>query len=273
MLFPNLFWPTVIVASTVRGSAYHDAVSRNSLSTLNANINAAQQPNFTFDELFDLQRNFLDHFIYPANVEEVCSRIEVDECLMVDPYQAKKVNSTILAEDCLGRVDITRTFAGRELNTEYLFGLFANLAATPGSLSLLGVPVSYKILHFAANQNIASAATLFQFNFTAINTILPVRIDTWNSFNAQKQISQYDATFVWWDWAFATLLEKAAPVLGANSTAQALQKLTGALASSICNTAMTHCNGENAQYSSPQECVQYLTKEVRFGAPYELGMS
>ncbi|CAF9912586.1 MAG: hypothetical protein HETSPECPRED_000980 [Heterodermia speciosa] len=270
------FWAGIAVASTLHG------LPSNISSTGRGNISASQQPDFTFDELYSLQKQFLDHFISPANVQE-----------------AKAINSTLLAEDCLGRVDITRTFSGRELNTEYLFGLFANLAATPDSLSLLGVPISYEILHFAANQNIASAATksvflflLFQnlvhvppgiktdpvaalyrfmFNFTALNLVLPIRIDTWNSFNAQKQISQYDATFVWWDWAFATLLEAAVPVLGVNSTAQVVQALTGALAKSICSTATTYCKGTDAQYGSTQECEGYLTKEIRFGAPYELG--
>ena len=111
------------------------------------------------------------------------------------------------------------------------------------------------------------------FNFTALGITLPIRIDTWNSFNAQKQISQYDATFVWWDWAFATLLEVAAPVLKVNNTAQAIQALTGGLANSICSTAMTYCNGTNVQYSSTQECLKFLTTETRFGAPYELGTS
>lgn len=45
-------------------------------------------PNFTFDELLKLQTNFLDNFIYPANVE-----------------QAKAINSTLLAENAQGRVD------------------------------------------------------------------------------------------------------------------------------------------------------------------------
>ena len=62
--------------------------------------------------------------------------------------------------DVQGRVDITRTFDGRELNTEYLFGLFANLATSP-AFSLLGVPISYEITHFAASQNIAVASTRY----------------------------------------------------------------------------------------------------------------
>ena len=115
---------------------------RNSPLNTTASINSSSKPNFTFDELYNFQKKFLDNFIYPA-----------------DQAQAKFINSSLLSEDCLGRIDITRTFEGRELNTEYLFGLFTNLAATPGSLSLLGVPVSYEILHFAANENVVSSLT------------------------------------------------------------------------------------------------------------------
>jgi hypothetical protein len=100
------------------------------------------QPHYTFDELYNLQVKFFDNFIYPADIT-----------------QAKSINLTLLAEDVQGRIDVTRTFDGRELNTEYLFGLFANLAADPNSISLLRVPISYKILHFAANKYITSAAT------------------------------------------------------------------------------------------------------------------
>lgn len=126
----------------------------------------SQQPNFTFNELYELQIKFLDNFVYPNNTKQV------ELLSLLDPHdeicelsninsqrQAKAINSTLLAEDVLGRVDITRTFNGRELNTEYLFGLFANLAADNGQISLLGVPISYEILHFAANQNIVSAST------------------------------------------------------------------------------------------------------------------
>lgn len=75
--------------------------------------------------------------------------------------QAKDINSTIFAEDVQGRVDITRTFVGRELNTEYLFGLFANIATNKNEFTLLGYPTSYKVTHFAASQNIASASTRY----------------------------------------------------------------------------------------------------------------
>lgn len=140
-------------------------------------------PSFTPAELYALQTRLWDNFLYPADVA-----------------QAESINSTLLSEDCQGRIDITRTFTGRELNTEYLFGLFANLAANPGQLSLIGVPESYEIIHFSAQEYISSAATRFVFNLTSVGLVIPVEIDTWISWNEAGEITQYDATFKYWSW-------------------------------------------------------------------------
>jgi hypothetical protein len=141
------------------------------------------QPSYTFDELYNLQVNLFDNYLYPADIT-----------------QAKSINSTLLAEDVQGRLDITRTFDGRELNTEYLFGLFANLAANPNSISLLGIPISYEILHFTANEYITSAATRFMFNFTSLGLIVPIEVDSWNTWNEAGQVTQYDGSFRYWQW-------------------------------------------------------------------------
>ncbi|KAH8792219.1 hypothetical protein F5882DRAFT_427384 [Hyaloscypha sp. PMI_1271] len=130
-------------------------------------------------------------------------------------WLSKSINSTLLAEDVQGRIDITRTFDGRELNTEYLFGLFANLAADPHSISLLGVPISYEILYFAANEYVTSAATRFMFNFTSLGLIIPIEINSYSN---------------------------SAPLLNASSATQVVEILTRTLASSICETATTYCN-------------------------------
>ncbi|TVY83101.1 hypothetical protein LSUE1_G005917, partial [Lachnellula suecica] len=196
----------------------------------------------------------LYNFIYPANVE-----------------QAKSINSTLLAEDAQGRVDITRTFDGRELNTEYLFGLFANLAANPDLLTILGVPVSYEVTHFSANQHIAAAQTRFIFNFTSLGLVLPVIIESWNTWNAKGEITQYNASFKYWQWMVDTVIGASMPLLNATTPAEAVQILTSKVAASICNTAQTFCNGENTQYDSMASCYQYLTQETRFGASYEVG--
>lgn len=53
---------------------------------------------------------FVDAFMYPNNTVE-----------------ASKVNSTLFAEDVQGRVDLTSTFDGRELNTEVYYPDFSLL--------------------------------------------------------------------------------------------------------------------------------------------------
>ncbi|KAF6235553.1 hypothetical protein HO173_006236 [Letharia columbiana] len=68
------------------------------------------EKNYTHDELFTLQKKFLDNFIAPNNT-----------------IQAKSINSSLLADNVQGRVDITRTFDGRELNTEYLLITFRDM--------------------------------------------------------------------------------------------------------------------------------------------------
>ncbi|KAH0415266.1 hypothetical protein KCU90_g14844, partial [Aureobasidium melanogenum] len=82
-----------------------------------------QTPNFTFAELYNLTDRFLKNHMYPLNIA-----------------QSLSINSSLLSPDILGRVDATRDYAGRELNTEYLFGLFANIALNPDAFTLLGYP-------------------------------------------------------------------------------------------------------------------------------------
>ncbi|KAL8868557.1 MAG: hypothetical protein Q9174_004912 [Haloplaca sp. 1 TL-2023] len=214
------------------------------------------QPIFTFNQLWNLQKKFSDSFIYPANVDV-----------------AKSINSTLLAEDVQGRVDITRTFNGRELNTEYLFGLFANLAelGDKGATTLLGIPKGYEIVKFAANQNVVSVVTRFQFSFPLLSLTLPIEIEAWNTFNSIGQISQYDATFRYWQWTVDYLLQAAGKKFGTNSTAATVATLQNLLAESICETEEESCKGGNRQYESREECLAFLRGRVRFGEAYELG--
>ncbi|KAF8866304.1 hypothetical protein BDZ45DRAFT_735581 [Acephala macrosclerotiorum] len=216
--------------------------------------NHASHPHLSFHKLWELEMNFLDNFLYPNST-----------------IQAKSVNSTLLAPDIQGRIDITRTFDGVELNTEYLFGLFANLAANPDSLSLLGVPVSYEVLHFAANEYITSSATRFVFNFTSLGIVLPVEIDGWHTWNEKGQLTQYDASFKYWQWMVDTVIAAAAPLLNTTTPAATMSALTSGLAASICATSTEYCTGTNLQYANSTACYEYLTSDVRFGEAYEAG--
>ena len=77
----------------------HDIEIRDS-SDLEART-VSEKPAFAYNVLWSLHKTFWDNFIYPANVK-----------------QAQSINSTLLAPNVIGRVDITRVFTGQELNTD-----------------------------------------------------------------------------------------------------------------------------------------------------------
>ncbi len=167
-----------------------------------------------------------------------------------------------------GRVDISRTFDGAELNTEYIFGLFTD----PTRVALIGVPVAYEIVQFAATDNIASASTIFTYNDTTFGVQIPVTIDTFITWDeTTKQITQYDATFRWFGFLLDTLVMETAAQINATSSAQAIAFLTNTFATSLCETHTTYCNGTNQQYADSASCNDFLTEQIRFGQAYELG--
>ncbi|KAF2800302.1 hypothetical protein K505DRAFT_264204 [Melanomma pulvis-pyrius CBS 109.77] len=212
-------------------------------------VKSAQTPNLGYDELLSLQHQFWNKFKYPNNIKE-----------------AESINSTVFSEDVQGRVSDTRNFVGRELNTEYIFGLF-----TPSdSASIIGRPGDYEIVQFVANKNIAVASTTVQFIFPSFNNIsLPVRIDTWLTWNAAREISQYDVTFRWFGYLLKTL------ILGLNpdDPVKSQTAAVNSMAASICATHTTYCNGTNTQYESQDECYNFLTQDIRVGQSFELGMN
>ncbi|KAL4744822.1 hypothetical protein BDW72DRAFT_199223 [Aspergillus terricola var. indicus] len=214
-------------------------------------LGTAALADFTFDELWTLQNTFWDNFLYPANLQQI-----------------NATDTSVFAENVQGRVDITRTFDGRELNNEYIFGLFSD----PSHLSLVGIPITYNITQFAANQNITSATTVCTFNATSFNTLVPITIDTWILYNADGKILQYDATFRWFGWLLDTLFEAAGTNLfNTTDPAETQRALGSLLATTICETHEQYCLDDNKQYDSNEECVRFLTEEIRFGAAYELG--
>ncbi|KAJ5153423.1 uncharacterized protein N7482_009901 [Penicillium canariense] len=205
---------------------------------------------FTFDQLWTLEKNFWDSFLYPANLN-----------------QTQGNQSTVFAADVQGRVDITRTFDGDELNREYIFGLFAD----PVHVSLVGVPISYSITQFAANDNIAAATTVVTFNATTFGVLIPVTIDTWIEFNSDGKIAQYDAVFRWFEYLLDFLIEGVATKINATSSDQAVAYVSDLLAKTICATHDQYCTGSDQQYSDNDACYNFLTQSIRFGKSYELG--
>ncbi|EKV19864.1 hypothetical protein PDIG_00310 [Penicillium digitatum PHI26] len=208
------------------------------------------KPTFSFDRLWKLEKGFWDSFLYPENLN-----------------QTQGNESAIFTSDVQGRVDITRTFDGDELNREYIFGLFAD----PDHVSLVGVPIAYNITQFTANDDIASATTVVTFNATSFGFLIPVTIDTWVKFNADGKIAQYDATFRWFEYLLDFLLEGVATKINATEPEQAVAYVADLLATAICDTHEQHCIGSNQQYTDSASCYDFLTKTVRFGKAHELG--
>jgi hypothetical protein len=126
-------------------------------------------------------------------------------------------------------------------------------------------------VHFAAVGDIASASTRVQFNFPGIGVTLPVEIDTWNMWNAECQVVQYDATFKWFQYLVDTLMGVVAGRLQTKDESRVTTYLTNGLANSICDTHEKSCVGNDSQYTDKAACYKFLTTEIRFGAAYELG--
>lgn len=141
----------------------------------NTSIPSFQTPNFTFTELYNLTTRFLTNHMYPLNIA-----------------QSLSINSSLLSSDILGRVDATRDYAGRELNTEYLFGLFANIALNPDAFTLLGYPVNYTFTRFLGSGNVVSFAAVVEYMLPVTKTTIPQELDFWVTYNEKGEISQYD---------------------------------------------------------------------------------
>lgn len=56
---------------------------------------------------------------------------------------ALSIDSIPFSEEFIGRSTLRGILTGRELNKEYVFGLFSELAINADALSLLGTRVSY----------------------------------------------------------------------------------------------------------------------------------
>ena len=81
MLLLNLLpWVGMTLAASLQHEhAYRDMAAQNLDLSARAAPPAAtsQTPNFTFEELYNLQVKFLDNFVYPNNTKQVCSALHL----------------------------------------------------------------------------------------------------------------------------------------------------------------------------------------------------
>ncbi|PYI07349.1 hypothetical protein BO78DRAFT_91510 [Aspergillus sclerotiicarbonarius CBS 121057] len=212
---------------------------------------AATAPaNYTFNQLWSLTTHFWDNFLYPTNIAHI------------NPN-----DSSIFSDNVQGRVDVTRTFNNRDLNNEYIFGLFSQ----PTHPGIFGVPIAYNITQFAATQDTAASTTVITFNISTFDLVIPGVITAWLQFNSAGQVTQYDAVFRWLDLLFNQILQAAGRKFHTSDATEIQSRVAGLFARTICQTHEKYCVGKNRQYTSEDACYVFLTQQIRFGQPYEMG--
>ncbi|WWC58717.1 uncharacterized protein I303_101261 [Kwoniella dejecticola CBS 10117] len=197
-------------------------------------------------QVLETVKQFADGYIAPKNIEI-----------------ARSINSTLFAEDVTGTADLSTNFDGRELSTEYLFGLFVNTAEDPTDPSPFGSPISYNVTALLVQHEFVSTSIKFIFNYPSLNQSFPIQIDAFMKVNDNREIEQYDVSFRRWAWATDVIVPKLIPLMAErpNVTAQANDTdgvLRQYMSNKICKTALDHCQGPNEQYESWEACMDFL---------------
>ncbi|KAJ7461960.1 hypothetical protein FB451DRAFT_476131 [Mycena latifolia] len=179
---------------------------------------------------------------------------------------AKSIEYSGFSSDIVGRIDITGTFIGSELNTEYVFGSLADFG-TATNTSLIGVPVNISIAELLVQGNDMSVSMIADFNWTV--AILPVQWNLLLMFNDEGQVSQYDTQLVRSSWLFPILLPKLVPRLAAeldmplDTDPMVLVSMRAAY--DICSKHETYCVGELQQYNTTADCMDFIANQIPFG--------
>ncbi|KAJ7597536.1 hypothetical protein C8J56DRAFT_1159419 [Mycena floridula] len=191
---------------------------------------------------------------------------------------AQTVNYTGFADDIVGRFDITGTFVGRELNTEYIFGIFSGLATGANvSTPLIGTPLSEesKVTGLVVNDNVVVVTSIRNFNWTV--AVVPVRFDFKFMFNDDGLVTQYDGGIFRSGVVFADIWPKLAPHLIAeldlpdNTSVQvALQTRA---ARDICSQHEKFCLGPDVQYESTAACLDFVLNKISMGEVWAGGQN
>ncbi|ODO07179.1 hypothetical protein L198_00758 [Cryptococcus wingfieldii CBS 7118] len=199
---------------------------------------------------------FATAFLSPNNIEVV-----------------RSINSTLFAEDVTGTADLSTNFDGRELSTEYLFGLFVNNAEESDDPSPFGIPISYNVTSLLVQHEFIAASIKFMFHYPVLNKTYPIQIDAFIRVNEKGEIQQYDASFRRWAWATDVIIPELLPhmaqrlSLPVTNTSLVLREY---LSRKICNTAATYCTGDDQQYDDYDSCMDFLNTK-KTGEWYRMG--
>lgn len=194
--------------------------------------------------------------------------------------QAKLINSTWFPEDIIGRADVTNVFKGRELNTEYVFGLFASVMSDKTMFNNLGAPTDSVVQSLLVSGNYVSVSALFTITYPSwgLNGNVKMIADFTIEFTECGQVRQYDLRFPRFEWAQLQVRQlmrlRAGRIL--NKSPKALSDVEidavqdKSLVDSICSVHERYCHGPNAQYKSTAECRSFVAS-LPTGRSWEYG--
>ncbi|KAJ3867149.1 hypothetical protein EV359DRAFT_78870 [Lentinula novae-zelandiae] len=181
--------------------------------------------------------------------------------------------SSPLAENVVGRIDVTTTFVGQELNTEYLFGLFVE-GASENSTQLIGSPSSYTTQSLVVEPPIVAVSLVNNLIYPTINSSFPLQIDLFIAFDDDMKIISYDAILRRWSEFFTYVVPLLAPQIAKelnSTTTNTTELITMKTAIDVCGMSTEYCTGDNQVYDSNDACMDFMT-QIAFGNPWEGGM-
>ncbi|KAJ7500100.1 hypothetical protein FB451DRAFT_1207483 [Mycena latifolia] len=187
---------------------------------------------------------------------------------------ANTVNYSALDPNVVGRVDITNTFVGAELNTEYLFGMFSSFGNDLHT-SLIGVPLNQTISQLVVQGNTVFTSLIVTFNWTV--EIIPVQFNVAFMFNDDGKVIEYDAVLVRSNWILPLVLPKMVPLLAEElglpvSTDPTFLAMKRA-ATDICAGHEQFCTRDLAQYNSTDACLDFIMTQIPFGDIWQAGQN
>ncbi|KAI5480049.1 hypothetical protein MNV49_002014 [Pseudohyphozyma bogoriensis] len=198
---------------------------------------------------------------------------------LASPKAIDLTASPVFDKKVIGRVDVSETnLTGRQLNSEYIFGLFTAIAQDTTSTSLLGPFMNQTVQSVVIEPPMVYTSVVAEAYFGSIGVKVPIQIDLTIEFSDDILIQSYDVVFRRWPEAWEYIVPRLAPQLAkelnqtyvagtTNDTALVVERA----AIDICQSAMQYCVGENAQYSSNAECVAYITEQMPWGNVWEGG--
>ncbi|THU75830.1 hypothetical protein K435DRAFT_787475, partial [Dendrothele bispora CBS 962.96] len=179
---------------------------------------------------------------------------------------ADQIEYEALDSNVIGRVDITNTFVGSELNTEYLFGMFATFGESSNT-SLIGVPLNQTVVELIAQGNTISTSIIVTFNWTV--ALIPLQFNTMFMFNDQGKVIQYDSQLLRSSRILPTILPALVPHLAKELNlpldTDPIHLVSLRAAYDICATHEQYCTDSLRQYNSTDECMDFILNQVVFG--------